>query len=668
VRFFNVVDSNMVYFPWWPVVLVIIQTVTGVTPTQKVLNMLTELLQKGQEDKANEVAVMKQYTAWVHDREIDLNQLITTAKRSIDKSLAFIESSESSVEQLASQIGVLDEQIASDSKDKAAAMKQRASERDEFLKQEVDYAESVEALDAALQTMKAQSMDQPQAEMFLQQMAVRKPGMRRVLAALLQVQDSNRDDGAPAVAGYEFQSHGIIEVLEELLAKFKAQLSTLQTEEAERAHNFDLEELHLSNLIAKNSEDREDNAGIKARTAAASAKEKAKLAATREDLASDAKLLKEILATSKAKSAAFTQNQKVRADEIEALTKAIEIIGSPAVAESYAKHINFAQQKLKSVSLLQLKSMRALSRADARAQAAQLLRTQASKLSSKELALAAVQVAGNPFSKVIDLIKSLIARLKEEAENEATHKSWCDAELKKNKLKRNKKTTAVESLQAQIDSLIVDIKNMGEQISTLDQEQAELTKQMSEATSVRTKEKATNEQTIADAKAGTVAVQQAIVILREFYSNAAGFLQQSQVPEMAEYKGMQDSSSGVLGMLEVIETDFTRLATKTTADEAQAAAEYKAFMADAKVSKKKKHDLQFKTSLQKDESEFNLNNLKKDLAATQEELDRANDYYSHLKPNCVEIHVSYEERVVKRKQEIAALREAYKILNELSAE
>merc|ERR1719484_516660 len=108
-----------------------------------------------------------------------------------------------------------------------------------------------------------------------------------------------------------------------------------------------------------------------------------------------------------------------------------------------------------------------------------------------------------------------------------------------------------------------------------------------------------------DAKAGEEATAADLVILKEFYSSQESFLMiKRQVPEMAAYKGMQSAKGGVVGMLEVISSDFARLFADTKAAETAAQQEYDAFMKDAKASKKAKHDLEFKTSLEKDQAEF----------------------------------------------------------------
>merc|ERR1719401_1061801 len=230
--------------------------------------------------------------------------------------------------------------------------------------------------------------------------------------------------------------------------------------------------------------------------------------------------------------------------------------------------------------------------------AASFLRSKASALSSKELLSLANALAENPFGKVITMIEDLLAKLKEEASMEQDHKSWCDEQLKSNKLKRVAKTSEVDKLNAEIDSTAAEISDMGKKIAMLSQEQSTLTKLMAESTAQRTAENAENTATIADAKAGSKAVAQAMEILKAFYeSQGAGFAQVgvAQVPEMAEYKGLHAENKGVVGALEVIQTDFVRLEAETTAAERQASEAYNQFMEESKASKLQKHNMEVKT-------------------------------------------------------------------------
>merc|ERR1719174_1410930 len=92
-----------------------------------------------------------------------------------------------------------------------------------------------------------------------------------------------------------------------------------------------------------------------------------------------------------------------------------------------------------------------------------------------------------------------------------------------------------------------------EEINSLMKEVSEMTKNLKEATELRAAEKAENDKTVADATAGNAGVTQAIKILKEFYDNA--FIQTGEAqPE--EYHGNQDAAAGIMGMLDVIKSDF----------------------------------------------------------------------------------------------------------------
>jgi hypothetical protein len=636
-----------------------------ITPVQSVLGMLSDMKAKGEKDMATEAKVYAEYAEWVDDQTKDLNFEIETGASNIKSLIAFIEDADAKVAALGDAIAALDDQIASLEKAKADSTALRTEQNTEFVAMETDLSESIDALERAIQVLSAQAYSRPQALMLLQKLAKTKPGMRRVLAAFLS--EGTRGDGAPAVAAYEFQSGGIVAVLEGLDKKFKGELSDLQTDESNKKHYYDLEQIHLSDTIATTTGDREDKASLKASTAAASAKAKGELAEAKEQKAADEKQLADMTATFESKTATFKENQKVRTEELEALTKAIEIISAPDVAGSYAGHVNAAMaQTGKAVSLLQVGAARARSAKQQRA--VEFLKKRASALSSSTLARFATQAAGNPFEKVIQMIKDLLEKLKEEAAAEAEHKAWCDEQLHDNKLKRNKQTAAVNKLIAEIEVTAGEIADLGASIDTLVTEQAELAKAMEEATAIREKEHAENTATIADAVAGQEAVKKALAVLREFYSTQGpALIQKKQVPEMEAYYGMQNSKGGPIGMLEVILTDFARLQADTEAAETAAASEYATFMEDSKASKIAKHKQEVADRLAKDAAEFKKSQLKKDLEAEEAELAAANTYYEELKPLCTIVPVSYEERVAKRKEELAALNEAYDILDQKGA-
>merc|ERR1719454_1394553 len=267
------------------------------------------------------------------------------------------------------------------------------------------------------------------------------------------------------------------------------------------------------------------------------------------------------------------------------------------------------------------------------------------------------------------MIKDLIVRLMEEANEEAQHKGWCDTELATNEQTRKEKADAVETLRAEIDELGASIATLTEEIAALIKAVAELEAAMAKATEMRNAEKAKNDETIKDAQEAQTAVAQALTVLKAFYAKAAeatAFVQQQPTPPPifdSPYTGMQGMKGGVVGMLEVIESDFARLEAETKAAEATAQKEYEVFMSDSEVDKASKNkDIEHKTAKKQDDEQA-LESKKVDLEGTQKELDAALAYFDKLKPSCVDAAISYEARVAQRKEEIASLQEALKILS-----
>merc|ERR1719277_2612426 len=165
--------------------------------------------------------------------------------------------------------------------------------------------------------------------------------------------------------------------------------------------------------------------------------------------------------------------------------------------------------------------------------------------------------------------------------------SWCDTELATNEQTRKEKTEAVEVLHAEIDQLEASIAKLSEEVVELTQAVSDLNAAMAKATELRNEEKAKNEQTIKDAGEAQTAVAQALTVLKEFYAKAgdATALIQQTPPAIFDspYTGMQSEKGGVIGMLEVVESDFARLEADTTAAEATAQKTYDTFMTDSKV-------------------------------------------------------------------------------------
>merc|ERR1712203_1153479 len=336
----------------------------------------------------------------------------------------------------------------------------------------------------------------------------------------------------------------------------------------------------------------------------------------------------------------------------------------------------------KAVSLLQnlegeSSFMAAVHKSDSAAAAKQrgavaLLKHAGNRLHSQTLAVVAMHVASDPFTKVKKLIQQLIERLLAEATAEATKKGFCDTELGKARKDRDYRFEEVKSLSVDLGSLEAKRDELKAEIAQLTEDLEDLDKSLKKATDVRKEDKKNNLQTLKDAESGLEAVTEAIAILSAFYKQAAKaqvFVQASPVDEDTQgpgfegaYKGKQEASTGIIGMLEVIKSDFDRTIRHTTDAEAKAHADFVEFDRESrsdtsgKETKKKLDEEDLATTLTSIEQKMT------DMQTAQDLLDSALKVIEGLKPTCIDTGMSYEERVAKREEEIKALKKALCIL------
>merc|ERR1712203_219234 len=128
----------------------------------------------------------------------------------------------------------------------------------------------------------------------------------------------------------------------------------------------------------------------------------------------------------------------------------------------------------KAVSLLQnlegeSSFMAAVHKSDSAAAAKQrgavaLLKHAGNRLHSQTLAVVAMHVASDPFTKVKKLIQQLIERLLAESTAEATKKGFCDEELGKANKDRDYRLADANALNAELQQLEVKQDELEEEI------------------------------------------------------------------------------------------------------------------------------------------------------------------------------------------------------------
>merc|ERR1719201_2735465 len=155
----------------------------------------------------------------------------------------------------------------------------------------------------------------------------------------------------------------------------------------------------------------------------------------------------------------------------------------------------------------------------------------------------------------------------------------------------------------------------------------------------------------AEMEEGLEGIKLALKILREYYAK-----------EDKAHKAAEGAGGGIISMLEVIESDFSKGLAELIAVEEEAAAEYEKVTKENEIAKTtKEQDVKYKTkeskALAKSAAE-----LTSDREGLQTELDAVLDYWAKITEQCIAKAEPYEERKKRREAEIAGLKEALSIL------
>jgi len=643
-----------------------------VTPVQKVLQMMDELKAKGVAEMQAEQETFATFSKWCHTTEIDKTKSISNAKLKIEQLSADIGKWTQDSAVLAEQIAELDGTIDKSEQEIADAKKARKADHELFQQKLADYDNSIDQVDEGVKQLKlmmSSTEGAAGAAAFIQQFAGTarlQEHSRQALRSFLETSDTI---AAPEAAAFESKSGGVVDMMEKMGLKLVDEKKKCEEEEAEAVHaNMKIQQSFTSE-INKSQDVRSRRAANMHKKQEAASDAKADLASTSATKSSDESYLADLQTECAQKHEDFEARQKLRQEELDAIDKAKDIIAGGAVSGAADKHLPGLVQ----VSFAQLRSVNAAAKPAVLACAAYLNR-QGKKMNSSMLAALAIRVSEDPFGKVKKLIEGMIGKLMTEATDEADQKGFCDTEMGTNKMTREKKTATVESLSANIEEMTAKTGQLTEEVAELSEDIASIDAALAKATEIRTQEKAKNAQTISEAQQAISAVQKAIDVLKEFYAKAAGATAFSQfmtngvsdeAPETFDkpFTG-SGGEGGIVGMLEVILSDFQRLEAETTQGEADGEREFVQLQADSSQDKAVKGT----QSKQKSEEIARLgadtSDAKQDLASNQEELDAAMKYFEKLKPTCMTVGASYEDRVARRKAEIESLHEALKILSD----
>jgi len=211
--------------------------------------------------------------------------------------------------------------------------------------------------------------------------------------------------------------------------------------------------------------------------------------------------------------------------------------------------------------------------------------------------------------------------------------------------KKEDKDGEIEALTTKIDEATSQSAKLKEEVATLQKELAELSAEQKQMDEIRAKEKALYDKAHAETSKGLDGIQKALKVLSDYYAG-------------------KDSGAGegIIGLLEVCESDFSKMKADLEATETAAVTEYENESKENEIEKTTKtKDVEYKTKehtgLDKSVAEMSA-----DREGVQEELDAVMEYFAKIKDKCIAKPETYEEQKKRREAEINGCKEALSIL------
>mmetsp|Transcript_93018 Transcript_93018/g.248970 ORF Transcript_93018/g.248970 Transcript_93018/m.248970 type:complete len:674 (-) Transcript_93018:54-2075(-) len=643
-------------------------------PINKVIQLLSSLESKVTAEGEKEQQQYEEFARWCEENAKEKqHELKNSAERkeslesTLEKTQADISTTKAKIEELSASISQNEADL-----EKATAV--RKAEHKDFMERDQESVETIDTLERALQTIKKEL-----AHGFVQLQPAAVNGLVGAVTALMdrnvvdgqskvqlqafvQSQESTTDEfaaqQAPATAAYETHdgTAAILGLLEDLLDKAEAQRSKETQEETEAQFNYEMLKQSLTDEIKTENKELSN-----ARQHLASYKEtesstSGDLAENNKDAAADSQTLSQLQADCMQTASDHELSVQGRSDELKALAEAKRIIGETtgsATGKAYGLVQVSATSRSTAVDGV-IASLKQLGRSSDDMSIALL----ASQIST-------ASVSGDDvFAKVKGLIRDMIQKISEKARADAKEHEWCTTKTKETEAKKADHESVVAKLTSRADRAKSAIAKAEAQIATLEAELGALSKMQAEMDKNRNSEHADYLEASADYQQGVEGVQAAIKVLKSYYGKDSALLQQ---PVVGTHSSSGGAAGGIIGLLEVCESDFSKLLAEVEADEKEAQEVYERQSKDNRQAKAEKETSLKYTQKTLARTEKALAEINDDTEAEQSELDATLEYLAKVNKRCVAKPETYASRKAKRESEIEGLKNALKILEEETA-
>jgi len=470
----------------------------------------------------------------------------------------------------------------------------------------------------------------------------------------------NVDIPMPKAKVYEGRGGSIVSVLESLLEKASSQLDELQQTESRAAFNYKKLKASLHEGLEVSEKEMSE-----AKTSLPQKQEVLSVAtgdlqAVSKDLQGDMAAKEALKHECMSAAEEFQASVTNRNDELKALKEAKQaILDTTGPAACQVGMINCPGRENDPLFSFMQRTSQTDGDGLGKTQVVRFVRDLSAKLGSQALAQLASRMSnafkfgttGQPFAKVKDMIADMLVRLEADADSDAELKAYCDKELSATAEKQEDSQDERDRLHTEAEQKRGRSSKLRADISTLQRELADLAASKSKAAQIRQNERTAFLKSKSDMEEGLRGIKLALKILKEHY----GQDEQSNLLT-------QGASGGIIGLLEVVETDFTKGLAEILVAEESAESYYQSAVKPSSEIEASAKEADLKARM-KEYITVNKEgaDLSNDAGLVSERLAGIAQYEAMLKSKCVQSD-TFGERKIRREKELAGLKEALEIL------
>jgi len=645
-------------------------------PIRKVVTMLQDMQKSVEQEGEKEKELFEKFMCYCNNGAGALDSAIETGKSQIEQLTSKIEKDTALKSQLEQDVvqHKADREEAEKTIKESTAMREKEAE--EFAASSGEMKANAEAMSGALAALKkglSAAMLQTGVSQLLKNVVAQSPAVssaeREMLTAFLQ---NGEEEGG---------SDQIIGIVEQMKETLEADLKeSTAAEEESKAGFATLTESKTKEITAAGQAIEKKTARV-GQVAVEAVQAKADLENTEDAVEEDTKFKANLASQCATKQKEWDERQKLRAQELEALSDTIEMLNGDDALELFKKTLpsGGAAVLLQTGVSTQSQMHRAKSLLENLAAA-----DQAHTPMLRMMLLALHSRSGGGFDKVVRMIDDMVALLSKEQSDDDKKKDFCIAELNKVEGEKKELEGTISDMEAEIEELSDTIATTTSEIAELKTGLEALDKSVVEATEQRKDEHAEYTETAAANQAAVELIGMAKNRMNKFYnpsqykapptttesSSPYGFLQLSlrskradpgPAPEtFGEFK--KSDSGGVLGMMDQMVKDVEMDMQEAKMTEENSQKDYEEAMTDAAVKREKDSKSMVTKEGERAETTTKLEDVREGKSTQEAHLSNASDKLNELHQSCDFLLDNYDSRKDARAKESDGLKQSKAVL------